>query len=95
MNIDILERYDKTDDGKYIVSIKADSYKALFNEYDFSSSFWKRDLREDFVAYLIDCVDEIGLKTILSLRFFFLALKTGTTILKKNSTMLCIIIFTI
>lgn len=62
MNIDILERYDKTDDGKYIVSIKADSYKALFNEYDFSSSFWKRDLREDFVAYLIDCVDEIGLK---------------------------------
>ncbi len=62
MKMDVLERYDKTKDGEYIVSIRADSYKVLFNEFDFSSSFWKRDLREDFVNYLIDCVDEIGLK---------------------------------
>ena len=60
--MDILERYDKTSEGEYIVSIKADSYKVLFNEFDFPSSFWKRDLREDFVDYLIDCADEIGLK---------------------------------
>ncbi len=62
MKMDVLERYDKTDKGEYIISIKADSYKALFNEFDFSSSFWKRDLREAFVNYLIDCADEIGLK---------------------------------
>ena len=58
----ILDRYDKTEDGKYIIAFRTESYKALFNEYDFSSSFTNRDLKEDFVEYLIDCVEEIGRK---------------------------------
>ncbi len=60
MSVNILDRYDRTKDGSYVVSFRVDSYKALFNEYDFSSSFAKRDLKEDFVEYLIDCVEEIG-----------------------------------
>jgi len=58
----LLQRYDKTEKGDYIISVKVDSFQTLFNEFDFHSSYWKRDLREEFVAYLIECADEIGLK---------------------------------
>lgn len=62
MKNNILDRYDKTDKGEYLIGVKVDSYKNLLNEFDFSSSFWKRDLREEFVEYLIECVDEISVK---------------------------------
>jgi len=86
--MNVLERYDRTDSGEYIVSVKADSYKALFNEYDFSSSYWKRDLREDFVTYLIDCVEEIGLKNDFIMNIILpLDEKTDTIEQKFNSAL--------
>ncbi len=65
MGFNELDRYDRTKDGSYIISVRVESLKALFNEYDFSSSFTKRDLKEDFVEYLIECVEEIGRRSFI------------------------------
>ncbi len=60
MKHELLKRYDREIDGSYIINTRVNSYSSLFNEFDFSSSLWNRDLKEEFVDYLVDCVDEIG-----------------------------------
>ncbi len=62
MKQELLKRYDREIDGSYIINTRVNNCSSLFNEFDFSSSLWNRDLREEFVAYLVDCVDEIGTK---------------------------------
>ncbi len=60
MKHDLLSRYDQDADGNYIINTRVDNSNSLFCEFDFASSLWNRDLREEFVEYLIDSADEIG-----------------------------------
>lgn len=41
---DILKRFDMTMDNKFIVHANIPSYAALFENYDYTSSFYKRDV---------------------------------------------------
>lgn len=69
MTSDILQRYDMTVDNKFIVPASVPNYKALYEIYDYSSSFYKRDLNEDLVAYFFECTEEIGVKNDFLIRF--------------------------
>ena len=69
MTSDILQRYDMTVDNKFIVPAGVPDYKALYEVYDYSSSFYKRDLNEDLVQYFFECAEEIGVNNDFIIRF--------------------------
>lgn len=53
-------RYEFTRDGKAIIDISVESIGDLFNSFDKKATFTKRELDQDFVDYVVDCVREIG-----------------------------------
>jgi len=62
MDSKILDRYDITSDNRFIIDVKIPNPDELFEKYDENASFYKKDLNDRFEEYLLDCVDEIGLK---------------------------------
>ncbi|GAB4272623.1 MAG: hypothetical protein Kow0029_11420 [Candidatus Rifleibacteriota bacterium] len=61
MKSDILkDRYEFTPDNVAIIDITVESINDLFNSFDKKAAFSRRELDQDFVEYLIDCVREIG-----------------------------------
>jgi len=60
MKKEILDRYSHTDDGKVIVDITADKIEYLYNDFDKHTPYVKKELDQDLVDYLVDCVREIG-----------------------------------
>jgi hypothetical protein len=62
MDSEILDRYDITSDNRFIIDVKIPDPDELFDKYDENASFYKKDLNARFEDYLLECVDEIGLK---------------------------------
>ena len=62
MDSKILDRYDITSDNRFVIDVKITDPDELFEKYDENASFYKKDLNDRFEEYLLDCVDEIGLK---------------------------------
>lgn len=63
----VLERYEN-EDSVYIIQISTNNFRDLFNEFDRTASFIKRDLNYDFAEYLIDSAEDLdGCDFILSL----------------------------
>jgi hypothetical protein len=60
METGILERYSRTTDGRVIVDIAAGRIEELYNDYDRSAPYVKKDLEPDLVDYIVDCVRELG-----------------------------------
>lgn len=61
MSDDLLKnRYEFTRDGKAIVDICVESIGDLFNSFDKKATFTRRELDQDFVEYVLDCVKELG-----------------------------------
>jgi hypothetical protein len=61
MTTELLQnRYEFTRDGKAIIDISVESIGDLFNTFDKKATFTRRELDQDFVEYIIDCVKEIG-----------------------------------
>ncbi len=58
-----------TVDNKFIVHANIPSYAALFENYDYTSSFYKRDINEKLVDYLLECAGEIGNGNAFVIRF--------------------------
>lgn len=57
---DILhDRYDFTNDDKAIIDISLDTVGDLFNSFDKKTSFYKRELNQDFEDYLIASIKEL------------------------------------
>lgn len=57
---DILhDRYDFTSDDKAIIDISLDALSDLFNSFDKKTSFYKRELDQDFEDYLVASVKEL------------------------------------
>lgn len=54
----ILERYEK-ENGRYIIQISTNNFRDLFNKFDRTSSFIKRDLDYDFAEYLYESASEL------------------------------------
>ncbi len=62
MNSKILDRYDITSDNRIIIDVNIPGPDELFEKYDENASFYKKDLNARFEEYLLECVEEIGLK---------------------------------
>jgi hypothetical protein len=56
----VLERYENTDDGRVIVDVSVGSVEELYNDFDKRAPYHRKELDEEFVEYLSDCVREIG-----------------------------------
>ena len=56
----ILDRYSQTDDGKVIIDITAGKIEDLYDDYDKTAPFLKKDLAQGLVDYITDSVREIG-----------------------------------
>ena len=60
MEKNILERYSRSGEGQVIVDIAASRIEELYNNYDRSAPYVKKDLEPDLVGYMVDCVRELG-----------------------------------
>lgn len=60
MEKNILDRYARDDEGRIIIEIAADRVEDLYNDYQKSAPFLKRDLEQDLVDYIVESVSEIG-----------------------------------
>ena len=55
----VLTRYERTVGGSIIIDVAAAQVEDLYNDYDKSAPYIRRDLDQDLVDYLIDCAKEI------------------------------------
>jgi hypothetical protein len=60
MKKNILERYDRSDDGYVAVDVYASKVEELYEDFDKQAPYHRKDLDEELVTYLLDCVREIG-----------------------------------
>ena len=56
----ILDRYAKTDDGRLAIDITTGRVSDLYNNFDKTTPYAKKELEEDLVNYLIESAREIG-----------------------------------
>lgn len=55
----LLSRYEHSPEGEVFIDVSARRVEDLFNYFDRAAAFRKKDLDQDFVDYLIECVREI------------------------------------
>ena len=68
MDSTIIDRYEMTSDNRFVIDVTVPIPDNLFEKFDEHASFYKKDLNPKFERYLLDCVQEIGLKNKLSIR---------------------------
>lgn len=68
MNLKSLARYDITSENQFVIDVNIPGADELFEQYDENASFYKKDLNPKFEKYLLECVDEIGLKNEILIR---------------------------
>jgi len=56
----ILGRYEVTDQHEVVIDVSIRTVEELYNNFDRNAPYTKKDLDQEFVDYLIDCVREIG-----------------------------------
>jgi hypothetical protein len=69
-NREILERYERAETGEIIIDISAQKVEDLYSRFDKKSHFLKKDLNQDLVDYIIECVGEVDDEKFL-IRFNF------------------------
>ncbi|MBW2465790.1 MAG: hypothetical protein JRF02_00685 [Deltaproteobacteria bacterium] len=60
MKQDILSRYDTHTGRRLAIDVSVGRIEELFEDFDSAASYVKKDLDQDFVEYLIECVREIS-----------------------------------
>ncbi len=68
MNLKSLARYDISSDNQFVIDVNIPGPDDLFEKFDENASFYKKDLNPEFLRYLLECVDEIGLKNKFMIR---------------------------
>lgn len=66
-----ISRYDKAPDGSILIDVAADRTEDLYNNFDKSAPYIRRDLDQDLADYLIACAKELG-KRRFAIRFTLL-----------------------
>jgi hypothetical protein len=56
----ILDRYELTEDNQVIIDVSIRSIEDLYDNFDRTATYFKRDLDPDFVEHLVNCAREIG-----------------------------------
>jgi hypothetical protein len=59
MKRSVLDRYERIVGGSLIIDVSAAQVEELYNDYDRSAPYIRRDLDQDLVDYLIECAKEI------------------------------------
>lgn len=59
MKNDFLARYERDDQGGVIIDVSATRVEDLYNGFDKTSPYIRRDLDKDLVDYLVSCVSEL------------------------------------
>jgi hypothetical protein len=57
---DMLSRYEKDGQGHIILDVTARRVEDLYNDFDKSAPYIRRDLDQDLADYLIECARELG-----------------------------------
>lgn len=60
MKKEILDRYDRSADGRVIIDVSASKVEELYEDFDKQAPYHRKDLDEELAAWLVDCVREIG-----------------------------------
>lgn len=60
MRRDVLSRYEKDGQGNIILDVSARRVEDLYNDFDKSAPYIRRDLDQDLADYLIECARELG-----------------------------------
>ena len=60
MRRDVLGRYERGEDGSTFIDVAAARAEDLYNDFDRTAPYIRRDLDQDLVDYLIDCARELG-----------------------------------
>lgn len=60
MKRDILDRYDRMADGRVVIDVAASKVEELYEDFDKQAPYHRKDLDEELVSYLVECVREIG-----------------------------------
>ncbi|MHC4166976.1 MAG: hypothetical protein ACYSWQ_08465 [Planctomycetota bacterium] len=55
----IVDRYERTADGQIVFDVSVQSVEHLYNDFDRTAPYLKKDLDQDFVDHLTDSVREI------------------------------------
>ncbi|GAA0682884.1 hypothetical protein GCM10009104_04840 [Marinobacterium maritimum] len=66
----ILDRYEQDSAGNIIIDVAAARIEVLYNDFDKSAPYIRRDLDENLADYLIECARELGQASFL-IRFTF------------------------
>ena len=56
----ILSRYERTKKNEVIIDASVQAVEDLYNNFDRTAPYVKKDLDPEFVDYVIECVREIG-----------------------------------
>jgi len=59
MNKDILSRYETDSNGKILIDVAASKVEDLYNNFDRSAPYIRRDLDQELVDYLIESAKEL------------------------------------
>jgi hypothetical protein len=60
LRTDVLNRYAKDGEGNIILDVTARRVEDLYNDFDKSAPYIRRDLDQDLADYLIRCARELG-----------------------------------
>ena len=56
----VLSRYERDNDGNTVIDVSTARIEDLYNDFDKSAPYIRRDLNQDFADYLVDCAQELG-----------------------------------
>jgi hypothetical protein len=57
---DVISRYERNEQGDLILDVAAGRVEDLYNDFDKSAPYIRRDLDQDLADYLIECARELG-----------------------------------
>lgn len=60
MKRSVLNRYERDDEGNIVVDVSATRVEDMYNDFDKSAPYMRRDLDQDFAEYLIGCARELN-----------------------------------
>lgn len=70
MKQEVLNRYERDQDGRMLIDISTESVENLYVHWDRTAPYIRRDLARDLTDYLIDCAEELEGHP-FSIRFIF------------------------
>jgi hypothetical protein len=60
MKRNVIHRYEHDADGRILIDVDAERVEDLYNNFDKSAPYVRRDLDQELVDYLIECAREVG-----------------------------------